>query len=248
MESPQKTHGKSGSAEYDIYYNMRRRCLNKSDRNYPLYGGRGIVICDRWLGADGFVNFFADMGERPSVKHSLDRIDNDGPYAPANCRWATKSVQMANRRVSRTITFHGETLCLEDWGRKIGVSPSALFTRLENGWTIEEALSTPPLRPQTFVDFAGETLSLTEWAKRLGVGRRTLATRLRLGWSVERALTMPVKQKERMITFQEETLSISAWERKLGMKKSTLRARLKDGVPLEIALTAPLQKGKQFKI
>ena len=75
---------------------MKRRCLYPSDKRYKDWGGRGITICDRWL--NSFENFFADMGKKPSPKHSLDRRDNEGNYEPDNCRWATASEQRLNQR------------------------------------------------------------------------------------------------------------------------------------------------------
>lgn len=86
------------SSEYNAWKNLRRRCLDKSYYQYHHYGGRGIKVCERWTGDTGFQNFIEDMGRKPSPKHSIDRIDNDGNYEPSNCRWATASQQRMNQR------------------------------------------------------------------------------------------------------------------------------------------------------
>lgn len=88
-------HRGEQSTEYQAWKNMRARCLNPRHPSYRYYGGRGITIDPRW---DDYAAFLADVGRRPDASLSLDRIDNDGPYAPGNVRWATRSQQMSNRR------------------------------------------------------------------------------------------------------------------------------------------------------
>jgi hypothetical protein len=98
----------SNTAEYRIWNAMRYRCGNPANDAYPLYGGRGITVCERW--ERSFEAFFADMGPRPSRKHSLDRINNNGPYAPENCRWATTAEQALNKRGKRRVVLDSMTI------------------------------------------------------------------------------------------------------------------------------------------
>ncbi len=117
---------------------MKERCLYPKHKSYPDYGGRGIRICAEWI--DDFDRFIADMGPRPSLKHSIDRIDNNGHYEPGNCQWATRIQQMGNRSMAVQITFDGRTMCMAAWAREVSISGKALKYRLEN-WTVEEALT-----------------------------------------------------------------------------------------------------------
>lgn len=139
-------HGKASydryCAEYWIWKTMVRRTTTaKETANcYKHYRGRGIKVCERWR---SFENFLADMGDRPSDDHSIDRIDNDGDYCPENCRWATWKEQARNRRSAKMITYGGETHCLTDWAERLGISSMVLFKRIELGWTPERAFTTP---------------------------------------------------------------------------------------------------------
>ena len=136
------THGRSKTPEFCAWGDMVERCRCPTNRAYKHYGGRGITVCDRWL--ESFENFYADMGDRPSKQHTLDRIENDGPYSPGNCRWATWDVQYRNRRQTVSITYSGETKCQKDWCQEYGVDEATFAQRLSRGWDVGTALKAPP--------------------------------------------------------------------------------------------------------
>ena len=96
-------NGRFKSALNAIYSGMLFRCQNMKHHAYRNYGGRGITVCERWCGENGFANFSADVGARPSLRHTIDRIDNDGNYEPSNWRWATKRQQARNARFNRIL-------------------------------------------------------------------------------------------------------------------------------------------------
>jgi len=98
-------------------------------------------VCDRWR--DSFENFYADMGPRPSIHHSLDRINNDGHYEPSNCRWASDEEQRNNRSCSRYIEYAGDRLTVSQWARRLGFSDEMLLARLRRGYTVEQAITQP---------------------------------------------------------------------------------------------------------
>ena len=136
-----RTHGLKNTAEHNVWSLMIRRCYNENRPDYGLYGGRGVTVCERWR--TSFQAFYDDMGPRPSNRHSIDRIDNDGNYEPCNCRWATQCEQARNKRSNRLITFNGRTLCLAEWAEEYGMRQRTLWYRLNRGWSVERALTEP---------------------------------------------------------------------------------------------------------
>lgn len=133
-----KTHGQTGTPTHISWLGMIRRIRDER----PRYGGRGITVDPRW---NSFENFLADMGERPAG-HTLDRIDNDGPYSAANCRWAIPETQSNNRGNNRWITYDGRTQTIAQWARETGLLKQTLSYRLDHGWPVGEAFTTPSQR------------------------------------------------------------------------------------------------------
>jgi hypothetical protein len=137
-----QTHGASDTPEYSAWLGMRTRCLGASADNKKNYADRGIIVCERWK---KFENFLADMGLRPTSKHSLDRFpDNDGNYEPGNCRWAVIHEQMTNRQSTCYVEYQGEKVALATLAKRHGIPGNTLRRRLlDLGWQIESALTTP---------------------------------------------------------------------------------------------------------
>ena len=129
---------------YSTWQGMKDRCHNPMSQAFSYYGGRGIVVCDRWR--DDFQAFLADMGVRPRGM-TIDRIDVNGNYEPSNCRWATDIEQARNRRSNRVITWRGETMTLIEWAARLSVNYDALRYRLDEGWPLDEAF-TRPFKPR----------------------------------------------------------------------------------------------------
>lgn len=129
-------HGLTKIPEYKVWKSMKYRCSNPNLNNYKDYGGRGIKVCDRWL---SFTNFIEDMGRRPSNKHSIERVNNDGNYEPSNCEWATTDKQSANKRQT-LLTHFDKTQTVPQWANELGIDRRKIYWRLKKGWTTERAL------------------------------------------------------------------------------------------------------------
>lgn len=193
-------HGMSKSKIKYVHTNMKQRCFNSNNPEYHNYGGRGIKICDRWLGKEGFIHFMEDMGTCPAEGLSIDRIDNNGNYSPENCRWATQKEQQSNKRQNVLIERNGQIKVLSAWAKDLNISPTALSSRIKK-WGIEKAFILPrnampynkARREDELITFNGKTLSLVGWSEEIGTPLRTLKDRLfKKHWSIERTLTEPM--------------------------------------------------------
>jgi hypothetical protein len=175
---------------------MKARCNNPNVESYHLYGGRGINVCDRWdngeNGLTGFECFIADMGARPSNKHSIERIDNNGNYEPGNCEWASKEKQDRNKRINHWVEYDGQRLILADAIRLSGMPAKLVDNRLRRGLTLEMALTTPAenydKERTILVEFRGKKMNLKAAAKEAGIKYHTVYMRVSKGWPVEKAL------------------------------------------------------------
>ena len=132
-----KKHGKTRTKIYAIWRTMTQRCYDPNSHAYNRYGGRGIKICDKWKSFEGF---YEDMGDKPEGL-SLERIDNNGNYEPANVVWATHKTQSNNRRSNVVLEFQGRKQTMQQWADESGLKIQTIWARLHRGWTIERAIS-----------------------------------------------------------------------------------------------------------
>jgi len=132
-------HGGAKTPTYYIWAALKDRCLNKNNKSWKRYGGRGIKVCDKWM---EFKGFYEDMGEKPGKEFSIDRKDNDGDYEKSNCRWVTKLTQSNNTSTNKFVIAFGEKKTIAEWTRdkRCEVSSQTLGKRLKRGIKPENAM------------------------------------------------------------------------------------------------------------
>lgn len=146
-ENSSKMHTIHGNAksgimtpEYVSWQRMIQRCINKKCDSYPLYGGRGIKVCERWRYS--FHNFLTDMGEKPFKKAQIDRINVNGDYEPSNCRWVSCKENNRNKKNNFFITWMDQRKSLSEWSEILGINKNTLRDRIySKNWTLEEAMT-----------------------------------------------------------------------------------------------------------
>lgn len=187
--------------EYNVWKSMKARCLAKNKRHYPSYYGKDISVCDRWV--NSYETFISDMGLRPSDEHSIDRIDNSGPYCPENCRWATRSEQTKNRDCVIRYDWDGKKFTALELANAIGMPYDILYQRLRAGWP-KERWTEPSrewnnsIKKKIFSDlylFKGKMKNLTLISKETGIPLQTLHWRIKNQWPLSDLYKQPRKSR-----------------------------------------------------
>ena len=133
-------HGGCGTRLYHIWNSMKARCYDPKRSRYKQYGGRGIIVCDEWRNDFAAFRSWA-LANGYNDSFTIDRIDNDGPYSPSNCRWITNFEQQGNKRNNRNLEYNGQTHTVAEWARITGISENTIRQRLRNGWSVDDALT-----------------------------------------------------------------------------------------------------------
>jgi hypothetical protein len=146
------THGMTKHRLFPTWQSMMARCYKAHCPAFPDYGGRGIVVCDRWKDVRHFI---ADNEHLALPGLSIDRRDNDGPYAPENARWITRAEQSLNRRSNVHLTYQGRTQTIFEWAREIGIAPRTLWHRIRTlRWPTDKAIQTPVKQHTSYLSTA----------------------------------------------------------------------------------------------
>lgn len=170
--------------EYHTWKNMRARCnapCNKESRRYQEFG---ITVCERW---NDFLNFYNDMGPKPSDKHSIDRINNDGNYEPSNCRWTNNTVQANNKSNNRLVNYQGKVFTIPQLAEELNLSVIALRKHIQKNRTVDEAISR--INDNNFIEYNGIKKSRQEFCDEYKIKLQNFYCRINKGWSIEKALT-----------------------------------------------------------
>ena len=219
---------------------MIQRCYNKNNPSYKDYGGRGITVCERWLDKEnGNENFCEDMGKKPSPKHSIDRINNNGNYEPSNCRWVTKAEQNNNTRQNHLIEYNEEIHNVTEWSEILDIDIRVLKSRLQRGWTIEKAFTEPLKRRTPTVVYKTETYTFIECEEKFGIPKEMIRARRKRGWDDKRIVETPPYSREKLIEYNGEQYNVSQLSIILSLTESCIHKRLSLGWSHEKIINTP---------
>lgn len=237
-----RTHGMTGSKVHRAWLKMLYRCNNTRAKCYPNYGGRGIKVLYK-----NFEEFYADVGDPPSPRSTIERINNNLGYKPGNVRWATYKEQLRNRRVNHLLTYQGKTQTITAWAEETRLPKNTILSRIKYGYTVADALGLDNRGKQ--LTWKGDTLYIPQWSRRTGIPVRVIYLRLHRGWSVERTLTQAVRSTVPLtLTLKGKTRTIKAWCERLGLERKILEHRLRRGWSVERTLTQPVRDTRVFML
>lgn len=229
-----KWRGDVNHCLYNTWRGMKQRCYDSGYIDYPKYGGRGIIICERWHSYD---NFWDDMFPTWKEGLTIDRIDVNGNYEPSNCKWATAKEQANNRR-SRVEVRDGKTLLeiLEEQGRENDYK--AIHARIQDGWRLEEAINTP-LKKVNIDNRTIDGMSIQAYCSKNGLNYNTVMNRINsLGWNIERAV-----QKESREDYSIDGTSLLEYCKRNGLNYATINGRInRFGYSVEEAIKTPVKE------
>lgn len=235
--------------ERSVWHEMRKRCHATYSKDYPRYGGRGIVICDRWL--NSFDCFLEDMGERPSKNHSIERIDNDGNYEPGNCKWATPVEQARNRKGTLQLPYQGRLVSAAELSELTGIPHNKILKKIYAGKSIDEIIADhhKGYSIRTY-KYKGSDKTISEISELTGMSKRALRYKLaEKGLSAEEAVALRDIRSNQgkpsvndIISHCGEDISIKDLSKRTGIHAVTLLSRYKMGQRDEI-LVKPVQSG-----
>lgn len=186
---------------------MMQRCYDKNNHNYPRYGARGIYVCEDWKDFYNFEKWARSTIGHKTKKYTVDRIDNDGPYAPWNCKWSTPKEQVRHRRDTIMATVDGQKKPLAEWCEIYGLKYTTVKERIKRGWNIEECFKKKPReivhQPEKrvcdqYYIINGVEKNVSDWAKQYNISRYTVYGRLNKGWNILDALTTPPNRANRV--------------------------------------------------
>lgn len=187
--------GGNKTPEYAAWIAIKRRCLNRNNQDFDNYGGRGITVHETWV--ESFEEFLEHVGKRPEGCSSIDRIDNNGDYAPGNVRWSNPKEQAKNRRDpvnTSYIEYKGVMVRALDISKRFNVPRGLVQKYSKKGFTFEQFLDNYKPRVKRTVKYKGVEKTIGQWAAKYGVDRNTVKNRLSTGFNLEMALTMPKRR------------------------------------------------------
>lgn len=234
-KSPAYKHGRSKERLYTIHRGMLYRCENPSCNNYKYYGARGITVCDDWHNVNTFIDWALSHGYKNNL--SLDRIDNNKGYEPANCRWADNHTQSTNRRQSHHIMYENNSIPLTDFAKQNDLNYSFVLTHYLKEETAEEILQNRPVIK--VYEYNGKKYSLTQLARIANMSKECLWRRLNCGWSVKDAVEKPLIGAV-LYEYNGEQYTIKELAKIANLPKRTVEARIENyHWSVERAVTEP---------